>query len=164
MADGSLRRPPHSACLSLYHTLPLDGSCSTLNVIMVIKYPHGTFGWSAPNFFPSDQGGYLPRLLQNPRAPPSSYSCCWRPWLLFHPLAAPPPTPFRMQLSHTDVGHGLTPGELLRSKTRAARAGFLSGSSSSATISAVPEKGQAEYLVSFAIGTPPQPVGNLSVQ
>jgi hypothetical protein len=48
----------------------------------------------------------------------------------------------------------------LRSKTRAAR--FLSGSSSSSsTVSVLPGKGQPfadEYLVSFAIGTPPQPV------
>ncbi|XP_066320069.1 aspartic proteinase nepenthesin-1-like [Miscanthus floridulus] len=70
----------------------------------------------------------------------------------------------RMQLSHTDADRGLAPRELLqrmalRSKTHAAR--FLSGSSSSSTVSAVPGKGQPfadECLVSFAIGKPPQPV------
>ncbi|KAG2552366.1 hypothetical protein PVAP13_9KG422500 [Panicum virgatum] len=69
----------------------------------------------------------------------------------------------RAQLTRADAGRGLTRRQLLRrmarrSKARAAR--LLSGSSP-ASASAVPGKGQAidtEYLVSFAIGTPPQPV------
>ncbi|CAN6289630.1 unnamed protein product [Urochloa humidicola] len=75
----------------------------------------------------------------------------------------------RTQLTSADAGRGLTRRQLLRrmarrSKARAARLLMLSASSSSsspATATAVPGKGQAtqtEYLISFGIGTPPQPV------
>ncbi|TKV96442.1 hypothetical protein SEVIR_9G428700v4 [Setaria viridis] len=75
----------------------------------------------------------------------------------------------RTQLTRADAGRGLTRRQLLRrmalrSKARAARLLSLSGSSSSspsASASAVPGKDQpldTEYLISFAIGTPPQPV------
>ncbi|CAN6306833.1 unnamed protein product [Urochloa humidicola] len=69
----------------------------------------------------------------------------------------------RMQLIHTDAGRGLTPRELLqrmslRSKARAAR---LLAEAAGAQVTpgaisdAVPD---TEYLVHFAVGTPPQPV------
>ncbi|OEL14473.1 hypothetical protein BAE44_0024508 [Dichanthelium oligosanthes] len=74
----------------------------------------------------------------------------------------------RKQLTRADAGRGLTRRQLLRrmarrSKARVARLLSLSDSSSSsaASVSAVPGKGQVmdtEYLVSFAIGTPAQPV------
>ncbi|CAN6312988.1 unnamed protein product [Urochloa humidicola] len=71
----------------------------------------------------------------------------------------------RMQLIHTDAGRGLTPRELLqrmslRSKARAARllaetAGAQVTVTPGAIAEAVPD---TEYLVHFAVGTPPQPV------
>ncbi|CAL4914127.1 unnamed protein product [Urochloa decumbens] len=73
----------------------------------------------------------------------------------------------RTQLTRADAGRGLTRRQLLRrmarrSKARAARLLSASGSSSSpAGATAVPGKGQAteaEYLISFGIGTPPQAV------
>ncbi|KAJ1297392.1 hypothetical protein BS78_01G372300 [Paspalum vaginatum] len=77
------------------------------------------------------------------------------------------PGAMRAQLTRTDAGRALTRRQLLRrmvlrSKARAAR--LLSGSSSSSTsvsASAVPGRShilETEYLISFAIGTPPQPV------
>ncbi|CAN6301103.1 unnamed protein product [Urochloa humidicola] len=71
----------------------------------------------------------------------------------------------RAQLTRADAGRGLTRRQLLRrmarrSKARAARLLTASGSSP-ASATAVPGKGQAidtEYLISFAIGTPPQAV------
>ncbi|CAL4922368.1 unnamed protein product [Urochloa decumbens] len=74
----------------------------------------------------------------------------------------------RTQLTRADAGRGLTRRQLLRrmarrSKARAARllSASASSSSSPASATAVPGKGQvaeAEYLISFGIGTPPQPV------
>ncbi|CAN6320194.1 unnamed protein product [Urochloa humidicola] len=75
----------------------------------------------------------------------------------------------RTQLTRADADRGLTRRQLLRrmtrrSKARATRLLSASGSSSSsspASATAVPGKGQAidtEYLISFAIGTPPQAV------
>ncbi|KAF8731176.1 hypothetical protein HU200_016498 [Digitaria exilis] len=72
----------------------------------------------------------------------------------------------RTQLTRADAGRGLTRHQLLRrmarrSKARAARLLSATGSSSPATASAVPGMNQpldTEYVVSFAIGTPPQPV------
>jgi len=72
----------------------------------------------------------------------------------------------RAQLTRPDAGRGLTRRQLLRrmvrrSKARAERLLSAASGSSPASASAVPGKGQAidtEYLVSFAIGTPPQPV------
>ncbi|CAL4922370.1 unnamed protein product [Urochloa decumbens] len=75
-----------------------------------------------------------------------------------------PPSPVRMQLIHTDAGLGLTLRELLqrmslRSKARAAR--LLAEASGGAEVTpgaipgAVPD---TEYLVHFAVGTPPQAV------
>ncbi|CAN6306832.1 unnamed protein product [Urochloa humidicola] len=70
-----------------------------------------------------------------------------------------------MQLIHTDAGRGLTPREMLqrmslRSKARVARllaeaAGAQVTVTPGAIAEAVPD---TEYLVHFAVGTPPQPV------
>ncbi|KAF8731177.1 hypothetical protein HU200_016499 [Digitaria exilis] len=75
----------------------------------------------------------------------------------------------RTQLTRPDASRGLTRRQLLRrmarrSKARASRllsATGSSSSSSSASAPTVPGKGQVadnEYLISFAVGTPPQPV------
>ncbi|KAF8731175.1 hypothetical protein HU200_016497 [Digitaria exilis] len=75
----------------------------------------------------------------------------------------------RTQLTRADAGRGLTRRQQLRrmarrSKARASRllsATGSSSSSSSASVPTVPGKGQVadnEYLISFAVGTPPQPV------
>ncbi|TVU47267.1 hypothetical protein EJB05_06860, partial [Eragrostis curvula] len=69
----------------------------------------------------------------------------------------------RMQLIHVDADRGLTPHELMhrmaqRSKARAAR--FLSEAESAPVTPGQINDGipATEYLVHFAIGTPPQPV------
>jgi hypothetical protein len=72
----------------------------------------------------------------------------------------------RTQLTRADAGRSLTRRQqlrrmALRSKARAAQLLSLSGSSSSPSASAMPGKGQplgTEYLISFSIGTPLQPV------
>ncbi|CAN6289625.1 unnamed protein product [Urochloa humidicola] len=70
----------------------------------------------------------------------------------------------RMQAIHTDAGRGLTPRELLqrmslRSKARAARI-LAEAAGAEVTPGAIPAGSipDTEYLVHFAVGTPPQPV------
>ncbi|CAN6289626.1 unnamed protein product [Urochloa humidicola] len=69
----------------------------------------------------------------------------------------------RMQAIHTDAGRGLTPRELLqrmslRSKARAARI-LAEAAGAEVTPGAIPGAvPDTEYLVHFAVGTPPQPV------